>query len=117
MDRRLAALLFVVALVGYAALAGPRLFRQSAAPHFVYQSAAFLQGRLDIAVEPPNGNDWASGPDGRLHVSFPPGPTLLFLPAVAVFGYRTGDVGITVGLAAANIALLFLLLRTLARDG
>jgi len=32
--------LFVVGLVGYGALAGERLFRQSSDPHFVYQAEA-----------------------------------------------------------------------------
>lgn len=50
--------LYATGLVVYGALAGDRLMRQSAAPHFVLQAQAWLAGRADI--EPPwTGDDWA----------------------------------------------------------
>lgn len=51
--------LFVVGLVGYGALAGDRLFKQSTDPHFVYQADAWLHGRLAITPPPTKGDDWA----------------------------------------------------------
>lgn len=51
--------LFVVGLIGYGALAGDRLWRQSTDPHFVYQADAWLHGRTAIAPPPARGDDWA----------------------------------------------------------
>jgi hypothetical protein len=55
---RIPLLLFVVGLIVYGALAGDRLWRASAAPHFVVQADAWLHGHAHI--EPPlPGDDWA----------------------------------------------------------
>ncbi|MGE0869347.1 MAG: hypothetical protein AB7P03_12330 [Kofleriaceae bacterium] len=52
------AVLFVIGLVGYGALAWDRLGRQSPDPHFVLQAAAWLDGQASI--DPPyKGDDWA----------------------------------------------------------
>jgi hypothetical protein len=50
--------LFAIGFVGYAAVAGSRLWRQSPDPHFVYQAEAWLRGELSID-EPVKGDDWA----------------------------------------------------------
>jgi hypothetical protein len=50
--------LFVIGLGVYGALAGQRLWRASAAPHFVVQADAWLHGSLSIAPPLP-GDDWA----------------------------------------------------------
>ncbi len=103
----------------FAALAlfsGPRFARQSHAPHFIYQADAWLHGRLDLRMRPPDDNDWARVGD-RWYVSFPPGPALLMLPGVALHGLRFVDVSFTVAFAAANVLLLFLVLERLRRAG
>jgi len=41
-------LLFAAAFLALASFSGPRFLRQSAAPHFIYQAKAFLDGRLDL---------------------------------------------------------------------
>ena len=51
------------------------------------------------------------------YVSFPPMPALVMLPAVAIWGYDTNDVLITILIAAFNALLLFLLLELLTRRG
>ena len=52
--------LFVGAFLILAAFSSKRFWRQSEAPHFVYQSKAFLEGRSDIAFDVlPNFEDWA----------------------------------------------------------
>ena len=52
--------LFAIAFVVLAAFSSQRFWRQSAAPHFVYQAKAFLEGRSDIDPEVlPNLEDWA----------------------------------------------------------
>ena len=56
--RRLYALLFVIGLVVYGLVAGNRLWRQSEAPHFVYQADAWLHGVAEVAPPLPN-DDWA----------------------------------------------------------
>jgi len=57
--RRTLAALYVVGLLGYGAVAGPRLAQQSSDPHFVYQADAWLRGRLAIEDPPPaRGDDW-----------------------------------------------------------
>jgi hypothetical protein len=50
--------LFAIGFVGYAAVAGSRLWRQSPDPHFVYQAEAWLRGELAIDL-PVKGDDWA----------------------------------------------------------
>jgi hypothetical protein len=51
--------LFVVGLIGYGAVAGDRLWRQSTDPHFVYQADAWLRGKVAIDPPPRKGDDWA----------------------------------------------------------
>jgi hypothetical protein len=51
------------------------------------------------------------------YVSFPPFPAVLMAPFVALWGLRFNDVLFTALLAGLNPALLFLLLRDLARRG
>jgi hypothetical protein len=103
----------------FAALAlfsGPRFDRQSHAPHFIYQADAWLHGQLHLRVPPPDLNDWARVGD-RWYVSFPPGPALLMLPGVALFGFEYVDVSFTVLFAALNVLLFFLVLERLRRSG
>lgn len=50
--------------------------------------------------------------DERIHyVSFPPVPALVFLPLVAIWGYDTNDVLVTVLVGGLNAVLLFWFLR------
>lgn len=51
----------------------------------------------------------------KYYVSFPPGPALLMLPLVAIFGHRTNDVVFTVLLAGLIPMLAFVILRRLPR--
>jgi len=56
-SHRLHFALFAVGLVAFGATAGSRLKRQSKDPHFVYQAAAWLDGRLSIAPMPKGADD------------------------------------------------------------
>jgi len=47
----------------------------------------------------------------RYFVSFPPGPAVVMMPFVAVFGYGTNDVLLTVLFAAFNLVLFLLVLQ------
>ena len=108
--RRRELTLFAASFVVLALFAGPRLLHQSQAPHFIYQADAWLHGQLQLRLPPPNLNDWARV-DGRWYVSFPPGPALLMLPGVALFGLQFNDVLFTIGFAALNVLLFFLVLE------
>ncbi len=99
-----------------ALFSGPRFYRQSHAPHFIYQADAWLHGQLHLRANPPDENDWARV-GSRWYVSFPPGPALLMLPGVALFGFEYVDVSFTVLFAALNVLLLFLVLERLRRSG
>jgi len=106
-------ILFFGALAAYAVSSGGLLAHQSFAPHFVYQADAFLHGQLALTVpRPPNLNDWVLR-HGRWYVSFPPFPAVLMMPFVAVFGLSFNDVAFTLFFSAANVALLYRLLRRL----
>jgi hypothetical protein len=106
-------ILFFASLAAYALSSDGLLSHQSFAPHFVYQAHAFLHGQLHLAVpQPPNLNDWVLQ-DGRWYVSFPPFPALLMVPFVAVFGLSFNDVAFTLFFSAANVALVYRLLRRL----
>jgi hypothetical protein len=55
---------------------------------------------------------------GRQHyVSFPPGPAVLMVPGVLVFGMAFNDVLFTVLFGAFNVVLFYLILRMLVRTG
>lgn len=115
-SRRLELALLAGSFAGLALFAGPRFLRQSHAPHFVYQADAWLHGQLHLRVTPPDDNDWARVGD-RWYVSFPPGPALLMLPGVALWGFQFDDVSFTLAFAALNVLLLFLLLESFRRAG
>jgi len=114
--RKLELGIFCSAYLIFALLSGPRFFHQSQAPHFIYQGEAWLQGQLQLAVDPPNQEDWAKVGD-KFYVSFPPFPALLMLPLVAIFGYQFNDTSFTVFFGALNLLLFFLLLQKLSRAG
>jgi hypothetical protein len=110
---RVELLLFFSSLAIYALASDGLLAHQSLAPHFVYQADAFLHGQLSLTVpQPPNFNDWVLW-NGRWYVSFPPFPALLMMPFVAVWGLSFNDVAFTLLFAAANVPLLYRLLRRL----
>jgi len=126
-------LIFVCSLFTLACFSGPRFLRQSAAPHFVYQAQAFLDGRLDLDSETlPNLEDWAcvrevggvkrrctgpALPSDRWYVSFPAFPAVVMLPFVAVNGYQFNDTSFGVILGALAITLFYWLARALALRG
>src|SRR5262249_12608662 len=56
---RTAILVYGVALIAYFAASGRRVPHPSRAPHFVYLADALLHGRLALAGNPPNDDDWA----------------------------------------------------------
>jgi hypothetical protein len=126
-------LLFLAAFFFLASFSSFRFLRQSAAPHFVYQSKAWLEGRLDLdPAVLPNLEDWAcvrlvegvkvrcEGPlrtSDRWYVSFPPFPSVLMLPFVAVNGYQLNDTSFGVIVGALALALFYALLRFLTKEG
>jgi len=130
---RVEVLLFAVSFFVLASFSSFRFLRQSAAPHFVYQAKAWLEGRPDIDPQTlPNIEDWAcvreiAGqktrctspilPTDRWYVSFPPFPSLLMLPFVAINGYQLNDTSFGVILGAWAITLFFTVLRVLSKEG
>src|SRR4051812_5231001 len=57
---RVELVLFLVTFTVLTCFSSQRFLRQSAAPHFVYQARAWLDGRLDVDPEVlPNLEDWA----------------------------------------------------------
>jgi hypothetical protein len=126
-------LFFAASFFILASFSSFRFLRQSGAPHFVYQSQAWLEGRLDIDPRVlPNIEDWAcvrevSGaptrcegailPSDRWYVSFPPFPSLLMLPFVALNGYQLNDTSFGVIVGALALTLFLGLLRKMSREG
>jgi hypothetical protein len=127
---RVELLLFLAAFALFAAFSSQRFLRQSAAPHFVYQAKAWLEGRPDIDPEVlPNIEDWACvrevngvkqrcegalRPGDRWYSSFPWFPAVVMLPFVAVNGYQLNDTSFGVIIAALALALFYALLRLLS---
>ena len=123
-------ILFAISFFLLAAFSSQRFLRQSAAPHFIYQAKAWLEGRLDLDPRVlPNLEDWAcvresAGqkmrcegpvlPTDRWYVSFPPFPAVAMLPFVALHGYQFNDTSFSVLLGALAIALFYGLLRFLS---
>ena len=126
-------LVFACSFIALACFSGPRFLRQSAAPHFVYQAKALLEGRLALDPETlPNLEDWAcvrdvggvrtrcTGPvlrTDRWYVSFPAFPAVVMLPFVAINGYQFNDTSFGVILGALAITLFYGLARALERRG
>lgn len=106
----------LVAFGVYCAFSWRMLLSQSKAPHFVYQAAGFLSGRLSIPGRPPNLNDWVLH-DSAWFVSFPPFPAVLMAPFVALNGIGFNDVFFTAILSALNVGLFVALLRTFREAG
>jgi hypothetical protein len=129
---RVEVFIFAVAFAALAMFSGQRFLRQSGAPHFVYQSKAFLEGRLDIDAEVlPNFEDWACvrqvnnvptrctrplQPGDKWFSSFPWFPSVVMAPFVALHGYQFNDTSFGVIVAALALALFYWLLRTLTAE-
>lgn len=121
--------LFAISFFALAAFSSQRFWRQSAAPHFVYQAKAWLDGRSDIDPEVlPNLEDWACVrdvggvkkrcegqplPTDKWYSSFPWFPSVAMLPFVVIHGYQFNDTSFGVIIGALAIALFFALLRVL----
>ncbi|WP_224241767.1 hypothetical protein [Hyalangium gracile] len=130
---RVEVVLFLVSFAVLASFSSQRFLRQSAAPHFIYQAQAWLEGRLDVDPEVlPNLEDWACVrvvggekvrcegrplPTDRWYVSFPSFPAVLMLPFVALHGYQFNDTSFGVIVGALAVALFYSLLRFLSKDG
>jgi hypothetical protein len=99
-----------------AAFSSHRFLHQSKAPQFIYQAMAWLDGRLDLPVDPPNQEDWVKVGD-KFYQSFPAFPAVVMLPFVALWGYQFNDTSFSVFISAIGLALFFVLLRRLSRDG
>lgn len=73
--------------------------------HFVYQADAFLHGRLDLVGTPSYYVDLAPYRD-KFYLPMPPGPALVLLPLVAVFGVATAlEAHAAIALGALDVAL------------
>lgn len=126
-------LLFAFSYCVLAGFSGERFLRQSAAPHFIYQAQAWLDGRVDIDPKVlPNIEDWAcvrvvdgqkvrcTGPvrsADEWYVSFPAFPSVAMLPFVAVNGYQFNDTSFGVFVGALAILFFFQLLQMLSERG
>jgi hypothetical protein len=71
-----------------------------------------LDGTLESIAPPAIANRWK-----KYYVSFPPFPSVVFMPFVAIWGLNVNDVLLSVVLAAFAPALLFLILRKLSARG
>jgi hypothetical protein len=83
-----------------------------------------LQGQVmlidvskDLKVGCKQGQLWARCDEVVYQVSFPPFPAVILMPLVAVFGYNTNDVLVTLLFAALSVALWHALLRRLRDQG
>jgi hypothetical protein len=129
---RVELVLFGLSFFTLAMFSGQRFLRQSAAPHFVYQAKAWLDGRQDIDPEVlPNFEDWACVRDvggvkqrctrpltvtDRWYSSFPMFPSAVMVPFVAVNGYQLNDTSFGVFVGAFAIALFYSVLRMLSEN-
>lgn len=100
-----------------------RRFRTLDSQHYEIERAEYSGRNDDI---PPRCRDDLPAPGEReqpedrrcseRYVSFPPGPAVLMLPGVALFGMRFNDVLFTLLFAAGSAASLFLLLDRTRRE-
>ncbi|MDQ7841874.1 MAG: hypothetical protein RDU83_12760 [bacterium] len=100
-------LVFVVVLAIYVAVT-PRT--NTAYRHYVYMSAAFLQGRVNLVGLPGHYHDIIRVGD-RVYAPFPPVPAVLLMPLVALQGENADQGRAGQFLAAAAAAVLAAALR------
>ncbi len=84
--------------------------------HYVYQSQAFLEGRVDLQGFPSYYHDLVNH-EGRYYLASPPMPAVILLPAVAIWGVDTDQVRISMFIGAINIALVWILLGRMKIGG
>ncbi|HJL19794.1 MAG TPA: hypothetical protein RMH99_29290 [Sandaracinaceae bacterium LLY-WYZ-13_1] len=127
------AIVFAVTALIYALVAGPRTEGPSPNNHFSILAQSWLDGHLGLEGRPPHLNDWAcydeemhavcppraqlrEGEHWRWYVSFPPFPSVLVLPMVALFGLDFSGPLFWAILAGLAPAFLFVLLRRLREE-
>ena len=116
----LALAIYVVVTLSLLACATPELLREHTPyNHFALLAEAWLKGHLDLGGPPPDyarGNDFASY-DGKWFVVFPPFPSVLLLPLVALAGKAeaVADGRFFLLLAGLLPAVLFLVFEKLKR--
>jgi hypothetical protein len=127
---RVELILFAITFVVLTFFSSQRFLRQSAAPQFVYQSQALLEGKLGIDPQLlPNLEDWAcvrevNGVPTRCtrpllasdkwYSSFPAFPAVVMMPFVALHGYQFNDTSFGVLIGALAVALFYSLLRLIS---
>jgi hypothetical protein len=77
--------------------------------HYVYEAQAFLDGRLDLQGFPSYYQDLVNY-NGKFYLPSPPMPAIVLIPAVAIWGTGTDEVRICMLIAAASVALVWILL-------
>jgi hypothetical protein len=109
-------LVFLAALLlyGLTPLLGGNFHHQELA-YFSQLAEAALHGQLYLPN--PDGTHDLILYQGRWYVPFPPGPALLLLPFVAVWGVGFNEVLLSVAVGALNVVLMHRLLRALAARG
>src|SRR5438876_8108145 len=82
--------------------------------HYVYLAKALTQGTLDVSkAEMPDYYQDSVTEGGKRYLPFPPGPALLLVPFVAVWGTSFSEVYFTMVLGAINVVLFWYLLGSL----
>ncbi len=106
---------FCFSLLVYFAISGIKgsPFRLTDVAYYNYLADAFLHGQYHLRIIPPSTHDLVFF-NGMYFLYWPPVPAILFMPLVAIFGIHISDVFVTVIIAAANVALMALLLNSVS---
>jgi hypothetical protein len=106
------------ALVSYLLLAGFKgdFAAVSRFNYYPYLSDAFLNGQLHLRVMPPSTLDLVLF-DGKYYLYWPPMPSLLMLPFVAIWGVGVSDHMFNAVVAACNVGLVAAVLQAASRRG
>ncbi len=108
--------IFVIAALGYY-LSNPSPLGSPGTPwyqHYLYLSDAILHGTLDVAsVGIPDFYQDTVSVGGSKYLPFPPGPAVLLLPFVAIWGTGFSEVYFSMVLGAINVVLFWYLLGVL----
>lgn len=106
----------LVALLIYALYSPLRggFLHASVNAYYNYLADAFLHGQLHLRVIPPSTHDLTLF-HGQYFLYWSPMPAVLMLPLVAIFGPTVTDSVIAIGIGAANVALMAMLLRAASR--
>ena len=86
------------------------LFAKSPFPYYNYLADAFLHGQFHLRLIPPDVHDLIKF-SGNYYLYWPPFPSIVIMPIIAVFGVNVSDIFYTLLIGVGNVFVVASILR------